>query len=386
VVPAVRVLLISFSTLPSLQKYLYTAFDELNNCGIDVWSVGSATLRVPRRLSDHNVVVDTPANPKPSIGSLWSSKRSLGAVASMVEKLRPDVVHFVNKHTWNYLLLQRLQPRARRHRPVSKWVHTFHDPIGHDGDSVRRGVIMYHRLVQRHLDAVIVHSKVAQTQTLQVLRPECPVVRVPLGEKRWKDYEGIDDSVGKTVLVFGRLNRYKGCELYPEIFREVYRLDPEVQIRVAGQPSKDLPAGLLNRIAACPNVALDSRFIEESEIDGYFRGASLVLTPYTSVTQSGVILDAFRNSRSVLAFKIDGMIDLLPAGARVVDAFDTRAYARLLVELVNDPTACAEAGRDAWQFGKEQFAPAAMAAGFARTYESITRGATQNNADTPGEP
>ena len=367
-----RVLLISFSTLPTMQKYLYNSFDELDERGHDVWSVGSATMRVSRRLSDRNVLIETPASPRPSIGSLWSAKGALGAVAKTIDELQPDVVHFINKHTWNYLLLVRL--RSRRNVANAKWVHTFHDPIGHVGDSVQRGVIAYHRVVQRRLDAVIVHSRIAQNQTLNVLRPKCPVVRVPLGVQRWNAYGGIDVSANKRVLVFGRLNRYKGCELYPEILTEVYRLDPEIRITVAGQPSKDLPDGLLDRIAACPNVTLEGRFIEEIEVDGYFRKASLVLAPYTSVTQSGVILDAFRNSRAVLAFRINGMVDLLPVGMPTAKALDTREYARLLVDLVNDPAACAHAGREAWEFGKDQFALASMAAGFEQIYESITRG------------
>ncbi len=178
-------------------------------------------------------------------------------------------------------------------------------------------------------------------------------------------------SATKRLLVFGRLNRYKGCEMYPEIFNEVHRLDPSVQIAVAGQPSEDLPNGLLDRIAACPNVNLESHFIEETAVDRYFREAALVLTPYTSMTQSGVLLDAFSSSRAVLAFQIDGMSEFLPSGGLTIAAFDTREYARVAVELVNDPVACARAGRDAWEFGRSRFTPASMAIDLARTYEDV---------------
>jgi glycosyltransferase involved in cell wall biosynthesis len=368
--PLAKVLLISFSTLPTMQKYLYNASDELADLGHQIWTAGSANLRAPYVLGPRNVVVSTPATPRPSVKSLWSSKRSLDTVVELIERVQPDVIHFVNKHVWNYLLLRRVKWRGID----TRWVHTFHDPIGHDGDSVQRGVIAYHKVIQRELDAIIVHSKTALSQTQRVLRPKCLVASVPLGDKRWKDYEAVDPRATKRALVFGRLNLYKGCTMYPEIFGEVHRLDPAIQITVAGQPSNELSADLIDRIAACPNVHFDGHFIEEDALENYFREASVVLTPYTSMTQSGVVLDAYCHSRSILAFHIDGMREFLPEGANAVTPFDTREYAGVLVKLLNDPDACARAGREAWEFGREQFSPASMAAGFASVYDDVTGG------------
>lgn len=365
-----KVLLISFSTLPTMQKYLYSAGDELTALGHDVWTAGSTNLRIIYELGPRNLVVSTPATPRPSFSSLWSSKKSLDIVIELIQRVRPDVVHFVNKHAWNYLLLQQVRWRGIR----TRWVHTFHDPIGHQGDSVQRGVVAYHKVVQRQLDAIIVHSETARSQTQQVLRPKCLVARSPLGLKRWKDYETAGPRASKRALVFGRLNLYKGCKMYPDIFNEVHRLDPSIEITVAGQPSKDVTDELLTRIAACPNVRLDDHFIEEHAVERYFREAALVLTPYTSMTQSGVVLDAYSHSRPILAFHIDEMREFLPQRTNAVSPFDTSEYARALVELLNNPADCHKAGREAWEFGREQFSPSSMAAGFAAVYEAVTAG------------
>lgn len=351
-----------------MQKYLYNASKELVALGHEVRTIGSATLTANQALDVNNVVVNTPDTPKPTLGSLWSSKRSLDTVVDLIRDLRPDVVHFVNKHIWNYLLIK----RVRWNRISTRWVHTFHDPIGHEGDAVQRGVIAYHKLIQRSLDAVIVHSDTARHQTDTALRPSCLVAKVPLGDKRWKSYEPVPAHAAKHVLVFGRLNLYKGCTMYPAIFTEVYMRDPDVRIVVAGKPSKELPDGLLDRIAACPNVDLQARFIEEVEVEGYFRAASVVLTPYTSMTQSGVILDAYCHSRPILPFMIDGMSEFLPHAATSVTPFDTSEYAQTLVSLVGDAQACAAAGRAAWEFGRAHFSPSSMAAGFNAVYDALT--------------
>jgi glycosyltransferase involved in cell wall biosynthesis len=200
--------------------------------------------------------------------------------------------------------------------------------------------------------------------------------------KRWRDYEAADASASKRALVFGRLNLYKGCEMYPDIFNEVYRLDPTIKITVAGQPSKELPGELIARIAACPNVHLDDHFIEEDAVERYFREATLVLTPYLSMTQSGVILDAYAYSRPILAFDIDEVQEFLPDLAKVVCPFDTHEYASSVVELLNDPERCAQAGREAWEFGREQFSPSSMAAGFAAVYDAIKSGGSASVSPT----
>lgn len=362
-------MLISFSTLPTMQKYLYGASEELSGHGLDVWTVGSSTLNFPARLSDRNLLVDTPSSPKPSPQSLLSSKAALDNTISLIERAEPDVVHFVNKHVWNFLLLLRYRSRRRLVNP--KWVHTFHDPVGHHGDSVQRGVIAYHRVMQRRLDAVIVHSEVSLNQTLGILKPKCRVERVPLGLKPWPGYPAFDPKCLKRILIFGRLNLYKGCAMYPEIFHEINRLDPGVKITVAGQASADLPEGLIDSIAACPNVSLENRFVEESEVAQYFRESALVLTPYTSMTQSGVILDAFSFGRPILPFRIEGMSEFLPPDAVTVEAFDTFEYARMAVNIVNSPDIYVRAGSDAWEFGARKFSLNAMAAGFSRVYQGI---------------
>lgn len=362
-----KVVLVSFSTLPTMQKYLYFAADELIEQGHDVWTVGSSMLRLSRSTGGRNIMVDTPVSPRPSIRSLRASRATLNSVLQLLETVNPDVIHFVNKHVWNYLLLL----RARRRGIDARWVHTFHDPIGHHGDAVQHGVIAYHKLVQRRLDAVIVHSKVAQAQALEVLHPRCRVTRIPLGVTAWKAYQPVEPTGTKRVLVFGRLNRYKGCEMYPAIFDAIRRLDPDVEIVVAGLPSKDLPDGLIDEISSCPNVRYHGHFIEEDSVDDFFREASFVLTPYTSMTQSGVILDAYSNSRAVLAFDINGMSEFVPGDMDLVPAFNIDRYAQRVVDLVNDPRACARAGRHAWGFGLDRFTPASMAVGMAQTYRGL---------------
>lgn len=368
-----KAVLISFSELPVMQKYLYAAHESLSASGVDAWTIGSSNIRIARSLGPRNITLKTPESPRPSIASLQAARVQLAEAVNVISNVEPDVVHFANKHIWNLLLLRKLKSRGLR----ARYLHTFHDPIGHVGDRIRWGVVAYHRVIQRMLDGIITHSDIARDQVERYLRPRCPIYKAPLAVTEWPPLTTDVRSTRrlKHALIFGRLNRYKGCELFPSILREVFRLDPDVTITIAGKPSSDLPTGLLEEIRACPNVLLEDRYIEESEAEQMFKDASLVLTPYTSVTQSAVIIDAYSRALPVLAFDIEGIAEFTPDVARLVPAFDTVAFASALVDTVSSSDRCRELGIQAWNFGRDRFSPEVMVSKLRDAYESTTSSA-----------
>lgn len=341
---------ISFSELPTLQKHLYLSHAMLRERGTDAWTVGSSNIGVDIELDKHNITVDTPSDPKPSAISLQQAFATLKGVALQLEEIDPRIVHFVSKHTWNYLLLRRL----RHMLPRTVFLHTFHDPIGHDGDSVQRGVVLYHKVIQRLLDGIIVLSDVARRQTEEILRPRCPVHQIPFGEKPWRDFHPIK-RIAHRVLAFGRINSYKGVRFYPEIAERLLDTSPETTFVIAGKPSDDIDSGILDRLSKMPNVELHARFIEEGEIDGFFENCDLVLMPYTSITQSGVILDAYSRSRCVVAFDIDGIEQFVPEKRLRVSPYDLETYVSTLGTLLNDAEMLKAFSHRCWQFGRTNY-------------------------------
>lgn len=363
-----RVLQISFSELPTLQKHLYLSSAELRRQGVDAWTVGSANLAIDIDLDDRNILVETPPTPKPGIASLRHAMGVMSGLSRRIAQIGPDIVHFTNKHTWNFLLLRRL----RRDLPDVAFLHTFHDPVGHEGDSVQRGVVLYHKVVQRMLDGIVVFSDIAKRQTEEVLKPCCPVFQVPFGEKPWKAYKPIDELTHR-VLAFGRLNSYKGVKFYPEIAERLLALSPGTTFVIAGKPADDIDRSTLDRLAAMPNVELHARFIEESEIDGFFENCDLVLMPYTSITQSGVILDAYSRSRCVVAFDIDGIEQFTFSAKTLTPPFNISKLVQAAVALLNDPDELNHISRRTWEMGRNAFSPDKASEALLSIYEELVR-------------
>jgi glycosyltransferase involved in cell wall biosynthesis len=84
------------------------------------------------------------------------------------------------------------------------------------------------------------------------------------------------------LLLFGRLEQYKGVEVLLEGMRLVWEQRPDVRLVVAG-------AGQAARLVPDDErVSLIPRYIPESEVDELLAGASLMILPYTQASQSGV--------------------------------------------------------------------------------------------------
>lgn len=360
-----RVLLVSFSVLPTLQNYMNLTADSLQKMDLEVYTLGVGEESSELYQTENHYFLPRVDTPKPSVNSINHMRRSMEEIVGIVKKLQPDVLHFVSKHTWNYFIIKKLQAFYK-----GKILHTVHDPIGHKGDSVRAGVILYNKLIGRNVDGVIVHSKRNVTITMRYLKPKAEIFFAPLGCTKWQPYKKAEYQTGR-MLIFGRLNNYKGCKYIPKIAEEIRKLTPDVEIVIAGKASDDVSDKVLKKIASCKNVRFYNSFVPEEKISYYFQNCDLVLVTHTSITQSGILLDAYRYAKPVVCFDIPGIRELLPDVVKPITAFDCSLYAQTAVHLIQNRELCQKIGLEEWQFGKCNFTNKHMSDCFYEIYQKI---------------
>lgn len=106
------------------------------------------------------------------------------------------------------------------------------------------------------------------------------------------------DKVGpsKKIILFGRNESYKN-------FAYAYKIAPYAQLD--GYEihifSKNLPSN------NSKNVTVNNEFIQNEELFDEIASSCLVLVPYTSATQSGVIIKALENGTPVIVSDIPGL-------------------------------------------------------------------------------
>lgn len=344
-----KVLLISFTTNPDLQSYLYNLYEYLKNNNVECHTIGSKDVKVSVKLDVNNILLDTTEKPDISLNSIKLLMKNLGKIISVINNIKPDIIHFISSHTWNFLILLYL----RLSGTSSKILHTIHDPVGHDREKVQKKVILYNKIVNWLLDSVVLHSYNSYEKYVNNYVPKKPAV-IPLGEFKEKNF--IEPRYTKKALIFGRLNAYKGLEYIPEIADQLYKLDKDIIISVYGKISEDIDEDLINCIRVKNNIELVDRFIGEKELEELLYEHDVVLITYTSISQSGVIALSMVNSKPIIAFNIEGMEEFVNSQCAVlIDDFNTSEFANAVYQLLNDNERLLTMSKEAWNLSKEKY-------------------------------
>ena len=87
-------------------------------------------------------------------------------------------------------------------------------------------------------------------------------------------------------------------------------------------------------------VRFVDRFVTDPEIPAFMRRADLVVLPYRNIEQSGVLYTALAFGRPLVLSAVGGFPEIAERGAaRLVPPADPEALARVLRELLEDPSA-----------------------------------------------
>lgn len=195
----------------------------------------------------------------------------------------------------------------------------------------------------RRFDAVIAHSAAGARALVELGLEPGRVHRVRHGVLT--AYAGLEPTppagvpAGLPVAAFlGLLRPYKGLADLLDAWPAVRARAPGAVLHVAGRPFGEPAAARARRMAA-QGVVADLRFLGEAELAGALERAAIVVLPYRTSDQSGILFAALACGTPVVVTDVGGFRE-------VID--ETRAG---VVVPPNDPVALAEAV--AWLLGDE---------------------------------
>ncbi len=201
---------------------------------------------------------------------------SPGATSSIVRlrravrKWRPDIVHTHDNADPRLHMIVAGFPR----------VTTLHDPAPHPGQpSLPRIQEALRRRFIRGSTAVVVHGH-ALVDALPSWGDSLRVAVIPHGAAIRE--VPLPPPVRPAVLLFGRLEPYKGIQVLLEAMNRVWIDRPDIRLIVAGNGPE------ASTVPADPRIELRLEYIPEAELDALFGEATLSVLPYVEASQSGV--------------------------------------------------------------------------------------------------
>ncbi|MCB2189968.1 MAG: glycosyltransferase family 4 protein [Deltaproteobacteria bacterium] len=272
-----------------------------------------------------------------SLTAIWSSIKlpSLRTeFSAYLRRERFDWVCCTMTHIWNPFMLRKInQNRAR-------YLMVLHDALLHPGERYFLRAQML-AAEARRADVVVTLSEYVRAQAVTAFGLDPAAIRViPHGPFFYGEPK-TEPRVLPTgrpfrVLFFGRILAYKGLGLLMEAMRLVRREFPEVELIVAGQGR----LGAENQAALQQMGAkVTNRWLEGEEVAGLFQEGDLLVAPYTSASQSGVLPLAYAHALPVVATQVGGLQEqVIPGQTGLLSGPpEAASLARAITRVMTDP-------------------------------------------------
>ncbi|MFQ6604497.1 MAG: glycosyltransferase, partial [Fidelibacterota bacterium] len=207
-----------------------------------------------------------------------------------------------------------------REKPVRR-ITLFHNVFGHEKHIMDKGLLPY--LLPVCDQAVTLSGSV--TQDLKSLDYAKPIITAfhPIydifGSMINRDEAKISlgySSNDKLILFFGYIRDYKGLDLFIEASRIVSDRGVQCKYLAVGESYIDTKVytQLIKNVGMQKHFKLQVTFVPDSHVARYFSAADLVVCPYKSATQSGIIQIAYHFDRPVVVTRVGGLEQMVADG------------------------------------------------------------------------
>lgn len=118
-------------------------------------------------------------------------------------------------------------------------------------------------------------------------------------------------SDNKVLLFFGLVREYKGLKHLLNAMPDIIKKYPEVRLLIAGDfgGGKDAYDEMIKSLGIGDYIQIHDGHIPIPDVEKFFAACDLVVLPYESATQSGVIQASYGFEKPVLATNVGGLPD-----------------------------------------------------------------------------
>jgi len=263
-----------------------------------------------------------------------TSLLSTARAARAIRRFDPDVVLVQQHSDWRLYCLQCTLGR----RPV---VLTIHDVVPHLGsvDSRNRLQAWVSRRLLSAADAYVVHgSRLAeQLVSRDDYDKRKPVFSIPHGPIFTAIPPACPLPEQPTVLFFGRIEYYKGLDVFVEAVERSAATIPGLTAIVAGAGGD---AERCRQIITRPELfEWKEGFVPDEDVAELFFRSSVLVLPYREASQSGVIPLAYAHGRPVIATAVGALPEAVwdHSTGLLVDRADAAEIGEAIRELFCTP-------------------------------------------------
>lgn len=175
----------------------------------------------------------------------------------------------------------------------------------------------------RYCNGVITQSGTVSRQFAEQF-PEIPEILIPhpvyehfgrsIGRDAARRQIGIGE--GPVLLFFGFVRKYKGLDLLLEGMPAILERVPDVRLLVVGEYFDDQSeySRIIDRLGIASQVDIVDRYIPNEEVPVWFSAADLLVLPYRSATNSGIVQIGYNFSLPSIVTDVGSLSEVVVDG------------------------------------------------------------------------
>lgn len=240
---------------------------------------------------------------------------NLFLAARRIRKLRPDAVILQWWHPY-FAPCYRIIATLLGEIPL---LITCHNVFPHERFPLDRFLT---RMVLKRADGYIVQSHLDEKDLLTV-KPDANYVVTPHPTYNAFKMKNMSRAEARELLAvghdspmllfFGFVREYKGLKYLLDALPEVKKQIPDISLWVVGDfgDDKDVYLEQIERNRIGDSIRLVEGYVPDQEVEKYFAAADLVVLPYVSATQSGIVQIAYGFDKPVVVTDVGGLPDVV---------------------------------------------------------------------------
>ena len=324
---------------------MFESFYKANNPDYDAWVLGRNPPKVPVMDTPHTHLVDCPS--RPGITKKTFDLIGLSRIVRWVRAQKFDVIFFETLHVWNLPIMLFCRKKTRIYQ-VIHIVNPF------EGEKEGKAVNFMNKVVCKLADCIVVTSPKFISGITEKYKISADKVRYFELLKRFPDYT--PPRFTGRVLFFGRMHLYKGVDNLLKIAKEC----PNVHFDAVGSVDPFVQ-DIVDELKKLPNVSMNNGYVSDEEMANAFINADWILLPYNSAAKSGVVIDAYRYGRPVIAFNVGAIPEQVRDGVNgyLIEPGNIAAFCSKLREAVQlDHDSYQKLSKSAYEFGLKEYSTA----------------------------
>lgn len=258
--------------------------------------------------------------------------------AKKIKKLHPDLVIF---QWWHPYFSPCYWTICKMLKHI-KIMFTCHNVFPHERFPADRFLT---RRVLSKGDGFIVHS-IQDEEDLHSIKKEAICTRTvhptynafkinQLSKGKSRKILNIKDNE-KVLLFFGFVREYKGLKYLIEAIPTVIEKIPDIKLLVVGEfaGDKDKYLDIMQREKVEEYIQIYDGYIPDQEVEKFFAASDIVVLPYISATQSGIVQIAYGFEKPVVVTNVGGLPEVVKNGKTgyVVEAENSGAIAQAIIK------------------------------------------------------